>query len=80
MINWSDILLLILCYLGGSSDMLADILPGLQVEGAEGDTPIPLQSINVMAKLVDLLAEVMNIFCMRTCSIPCRAVIVLRCT
>ena len=37
-------------------DALLDILPGLQ---ADGDTPVPLKSINVIASLVDVAAEVM---------------------
>ena len=36
-------------------DALLDILPGLQ---ADGDTPVPLKSINVIASLVDVAAEV----------------------
>ena len=41
-------------------DALLDILPGLQ---ADGDTPVPLKSINVIASLVDVAAEVMSYNC-----------------
>ena len=40
-----------------SDRKLRDVLPGLQMEG-DDKVPIPLQSLHVAAKLVDLAAEV----------------------